>query len=155
MMKKKMRMCLVLATIFLMSSFSFAGSAQLEEIFGSNFHKVIGPATDEYNCLAYSLGVTDEWIWPWGTLDAGLADVDNYLGNYMYERTYTHSDANKIVAYYNPNSSLVGHFGKIITNGRTWDWGITRAKLGENELVETSKHECYVTMYGNIAAKYK
>lgn len=34
---------------------------------GSNC-EVIGPATDGYNCIAWSAGITDRWVWPGDTV---------------------------------------------------------------------------------------
>ena len=30
---------------------------------GKDF-EVLGPATKQYNCIAWSIGVTDQWVWP-------------------------------------------------------------------------------------------
>lgn len=31
---------------------------------------VTGPATGQYNCIAWSVGITDEWLWPGDTVQA-------------------------------------------------------------------------------------
>jgi hypothetical protein len=42
---------------------------------------VTDEATQRYNCLAWTLGITTSWIWPWGDRDATKAEFDSfYLG---------------------------------------------------------------------------
>ena len=33
-------------------------------------------ATDRYNCLAWTLGLSDRWVWPWGKRDATKKEFD-------------------------------------------------------------------------------
>jgi hypothetical protein len=42
-------------------------------------YDVIGPATQKYNCIAWSLGVTSRWVWP-GTSLSAFDDLDSQFG---------------------------------------------------------------------------
>lgn len=64
---------------------------------GDSF-EVIAPASENYNCISWSLGVTDRWLWPGnGTLEA----ADRLNGSYGYRRlaTLDYSPGDKIVVY--------------------------------------------------------
>jgi hypothetical protein len=37
---------------------------------------VTGEATQQYNCLAWTLGITNRWVWPWGSRNATKAEFD-------------------------------------------------------------------------------
>jgi hypothetical protein len=62
----------------------------------------------DYNCLAWALGVTNIWVWPW-TGNPSLAQVNTYMSNLGY----TASDGSiscDIYAY--GTTSAVVHFAR-------------------------------------------
>jgi type VI secretion system secreted protein VgrG len=49
--------------------------------------EVLGPATPTYNCICWSLGTTDSWVWPRaGGQPVTLADFDGLYSYYGYKR---------------------------------------------------------------------
>jgi hypothetical protein len=64
-------------------------SPQLRESFprlGENF-EVLGPSTRQYNCIAWSLGNTKEWVWPGKPgQPATVPDFDALYGKHGYTR---------------------------------------------------------------------
>jgi hypothetical protein len=65
-----------------------------------NDYEVLRPADLHYNCIAWSLGITDQWVWPGAT----VADFDRLYGNHSYRRIGTldyrlQPGAHKIVLY--------------------------------------------------------
>jgi type VI secretion system secreted protein VgrG len=74
---------------------------------GGNF-EVLAPRTKVYNCIAWSIGITNRWVWPGYTISA----FDQLYGSYGYRRISTKDyrlqpGVQKIVLY--------GHVSK---NGR-------------------------------------
>src|SRR5205085_4025122 len=51
---------------------------------GSNY-EVMAPGTARYNCIAWSLGITDSWVWP----GFNVADFDKLDAKYGYRRLKT------------------------------------------------------------------
>jgi hypothetical protein len=51
---------------------------------GQNF-EVLAPHTGIFNCVAWSLGITDRWVWPGNS----LADFDRTYGRHGYRRLRT------------------------------------------------------------------
>jgi hypothetical protein len=41
-------------------------------------------ATSQYNCLAWTLGISTSWIWPWGARNATKAEFDALYRNYGF-----------------------------------------------------------------------
>src|SRR5690349_11125748 len=37
-----------------------------------------------YNCLAWTLGITDSWVWPWGDRNATKAEFDALYSSYGF-----------------------------------------------------------------------
>ncbi len=50
-----------------------------------NNYEVLRPADRRYNCIAWSLGITDRWVWPGAT----VADFDRLYGSHGYRRINT------------------------------------------------------------------
>ncbi len=48
---------------------------------GSNY-VVLGPSNRKYNCIAWTIDVTDQWVWP----GAAVADFDRLYGRAGYKR---------------------------------------------------------------------
>jgi hypothetical protein len=45
---------------------------------------VTGNATTRYNCLAWTLGITTSWIWPWGPRYPTKAELDAFYRSYGF-----------------------------------------------------------------------
>lgn len=45
---------------------------------------VTDEATDRYNCLAWTLGITTSWIWPWGSRNATKPEFDALYRSYGF-----------------------------------------------------------------------
>lgn len=48
---------------------------------------VSGEATDQYNCLAWTLGITSQWVWPWGNRDPTKTEFDELYRSYDFRPT--------------------------------------------------------------------
>jgi len=108
--------------------------------------KKIGNYTDTYNCLAYALGITNDWVWEWWWGNPTLAQVDSYMSSQGYTKI-PYITSNCVVAY--GTEASVGHFSKNSS-------GIATAKLGSYELVEHISAYAYYSQstYGNPIAYY-
>ena len=45
---------------------------------------VLADANPTYNCLAWALGITDRWVWPWGTRQPLVAEFSQWLALHGY-----------------------------------------------------------------------
>jgi len=45
---------------------------------------VLGNATPVYNCLAWALGYTDRWVWPWGSNEPLLSVFNSWIAGHGY-----------------------------------------------------------------------
>ena len=97
--------------------------------------KIIGPQTPTYNCIAWSLGITNRWEWPGNK----VTDFDQLNGRYGYKRM-------KALDF-----SPVKGMEKIVLYGKKVDgrWEMTHqarqmpngkwtSKLGKSNLIEHS-----------------
>lgn len=96
-------------------------------------YEVLGPATKIYNCIAWSIGVTDHWVWPGDRIE----DFDRLYGQNGYRRIqgldYSHRpDLDKIVLYASskPNGRLVATHGARQLRDGSWS-----SKLGQLPLI--------------------
>ena len=107
----------------------------------------------ENNCLAYALGNTTSWIWPWGSSNPTLAQAESYmrgLGYSCYERWVYGPYEPCQVACYGWTSNIT-HFSKITSGGYCWQdgCGTCRAKWGHCEIFNHSNIDCYTNnVYG-------
>jgi hypothetical protein len=114
----------------------------------------------ENNCLAYALGNTTSWIWPWGSSNPTLQEVFNYLlSSYGYtsyrsysSQPYPHSCT---IACYGTLGNVT-HFSKIISGGLWWNSGTCRAKWGRCEIFSHSTLDPYTdNVYGSLIAMFR
>jgi hypothetical protein len=117
---------------------------------------VTGPPTGgssvpgSYNCIAWSLGITDDWVWPGRTVQ----DFDELYASYGWtvsqscEREYR----KRKVALYANNSDP-----DDCTHGsrETHDCGWHESKLGPSERIMHIKTELEGGEYGNIIKCYE
>ena len=41
-------------------------------------------ATRRYNCLAWTLGITSSWVWPWGSRNTTKTEFDAFYRGYGF-----------------------------------------------------------------------
>lgn len=100
--------------------------------------EVLGPATRRYNCIAWSLNVTDKWVWPGNR----VSDFDRLNGQHGYHRSAgldfrRHAFQDKIVLYGKKHSGGVEatHQARQLADG-SWS-----SKLGALPLIRHLKPE--------------
>lgn len=106
-----------------------------------------GQGDDRYNCLAYALGITDRWVWPWLN-NPSKKTVKKYLENKGYVVSTSASllsnisdNRRKIVAY--SNGDGITHFARAYT-AKT-----IVAKWGSLEVFYGNKYASYTNnVYG-------
>lgn len=109
--------------------------------------KKIGNYTDLYNCLAYAIGITNSWVWPWGLSCPSLSQLDVFMESEGYMRVSQYQ-SNCVVAY-GLSSSQITHFSKVVADTVT-------AKCGGWELMEHNEYDAYFAAgdYGSPQAFY-
>ena len=111
-----------------------------------NFH-ITGPSTWTYNCIAWSVGITDEWIWPGNTVavfDAFYAShgwTPSTNGKREYQK--------RKVALWADNS------GCQHGSRETYDCDWHESKCGSAERIMHDKFQMEGGGYGNIIKYYE
>src|ERR1051326_2149181 len=82
---------------------------------------VLGKATKDYNCIAWSLKITTQWVWP----GAGQADFDKLDGQYGFRR------ATKLDYSLEPGIEKIVLYGKKV-NGK---WEMTHQARDRKSVV--------------------
>lgn len=115
-------------------------------------YQELGPATNNYNCLAYALGNTSRWEWPWGSQNPTASQVNSYMKT-KGKNTYSLSEPATVgmIISYGTSSSSITHFSKVM--GPNY----SNAKWGKYELLQSLGHNPYkpVGPYGYAISKYK
>lgn len=88
----------------------------------------------ENNCLAYALGVTDRWIWPWNG-NPNLTQVTTYMSTWGYMPNGI--AVRRVYAY--GSSSGITHFSKNLSTSSIQ----VRAKWGQCETFTHSTNSPY------------
>lgn len=108
--------------------------------------QVSGPATPVYNCIAWTLGITTQWIWPGNN----IGDFDPYYNRIGYRRT---TDTNSPIAVWGYTFSQMTH-GSIsgLGHGPRWE-----SKCGADLRIQHGRDELGGPnpAYGRILAYYK
>lgn len=116
---------------------------------------VTGPATPygtpgRYNCIAWSVGITDEWLWPGDT----VADFDAFYALYGWTVSETCNreyQRRKIALYaYNSDPNDCKHGSR-----ETHNCGWHESKLGSHERIMHVRNELEGGSYGNIIRCYE
>lgn len=159
--KHKLISCIItLVTVLVGASSAFALS-QPTAVYDAvvktagNYAELAG-ATTSYNCLAYALGNTSSWVWPWGSNNPTISQVNTYLWNYdeylSHDMDTTNPDPpSEIIAY--GSTSSIAHFSKIA------DKNYTNAKWGSLERLQSLGWDPYKTYanggpYGSAVRQY-
>lgn len=104
---------------------SLLGSVSEYADFVKDFNKT-GNHTDVYNCLAYALGITNDWVWDWGINEPTISQFNSFMNSRGYTNVSTYS-SNCIIAY-GTTSTSIAHFAKSVNGG-------VSAKMGQAERV--------------------
>lgn len=100
---------------------------------------VLGEATSRYNCLAWALGRTDAWIWPWGTRNATAAEMTAFLRGRGYQPAFGGP-----LAVYGPGS--IAHAARF---SNRWS-----SKCGQLLLITHGIVEINGGVYGSLRQQY-
>lgn len=108
---------------------------------------VTDEATNRYNCLAWTLGITTNWVWPWGSRNATKAEFDS-----LY-RSYGFSPAGSgTIAAFGLNLNSMTH-GSITGPGHEPRW---ESKAGAWLRIQHSLGEMEGgSIYGNVLGFYR
>jgi hypothetical protein len=98
---------------------------------------VLGEATPRYNCLAWALGITSSWVWPWGGRNATDSEMTSFLRRYGLVPS---SSGSRLT--YGMSWSSIGHICRY--SGSTWGW---TSKVGRYLLI-THGRDALVGAYG-------
>lgn len=105
----------------------------------------------ENNCLAWALNNTTDWIWPWGSSNPSVSEVDSYLANYGYTNQGVQIMSERIYAY-GFGSSCVTHFARGFIGPVIYP---IDAKWGHYEVFYSSNTTPYTNnVYGGQVASY-
>jgi hypothetical protein len=119
----------------------------------TNFEVLATPAPKSYNCIAWSLGITDKWVWPGTT----IADFDKLNAKHGYRRLATvdlslKAGQQKIALYATRKSDgtvVCTHQALQAADG-TWT-----SKLGELPLIKHMTADAVGGgSYGEVVAVY-
>lgn len=112
----------------------------------------LADATPTYNCLAYALGNTSKWEWPWGSSNPTLTQVSDYMLT-KGKNTYPLSETATVgmIISYGTSTSNITHFSKVA------DANYSNAKWGQLERLQSLGHNPYKSTgpYGYAIRKYK
>lgn len=160
-MKKKIAVQVLLIIVFM---FGGALSAYAMEEPDSFYDAIAysweyeGPATTTYNCLAYALGSTSTWYWPWGSSNPTSDQVDSLMDTAGYDSYFYGSPFNPEIISYVADGNYTGtdddevvHFGKAFTGGTLI------SKWGSLELIESNSWNPFKTSgaYGPARKIYR
>lgn len=113
----------------------------------------------ENNCLAYALGNTTSWIWPWGYSNPTVAQTDSYMAGYGYAGVSPNAGGplrtTRVYAF--GSTSSVGHFAKNRNYTIVLRNDLTRAKWGHYEIFNHSNADPYKPLpdgYGPLVRRY-
>lgn len=109
------------------------------------------PGTNDYNCISWTVGVTNEWIWP---SSSSLAAWDAFYNSYGYTRSGATADNAAIAVW---KLGAVFEHGSVrknslIPNPHGFDW---ESKCGGLERVMHLRDALAGSSYGDIAYYYR
>lgn len=152
MKKKKFLVNLLLALVLV---FGGATSA-LAMYYPDSFYDAIaysweyeGPVDDDYNCLAYAIGNTSSWVWPWGANNPNSDQVDAAMSSWGYDAYFYGSPFAPDVISYVDDANYTGtdddevvHFAKAFSDGTII------SKWGQLELIKSDSWSPFKTSGG-------
>lgn len=102
----------------------------------------------ENNCLAYAMGNTTTWLWPWGADNPTVSTVQTWLAGQGYSGVLTGPLQGKLQMTAYALNGRVTHFARAITETTV------RAKWGHAEIFNHSNLDPYTNVvYGGLALR--
>lgn len=107
-----------------------------------------GPATGNYNCISWSVGITDQWLWPGYT----VAAFDSFYASYGWKPS-----ANGDREYQKRKVALWGFASDDCTHGsrETSDCDWHESKCGPQERIKHDRFQMQKGSYGDIIKYYE
>ncbi|HEX3043868.1 MAG TPA: LamG-like jellyroll fold domain-containing protein [Bacillota bacterium] len=106
--------------------------------------------TGVYNCLAYAVGNTKNWEWPWGAGTPNYTQLSTYMKDHGYPTASTSVMPFTRVIYYSGN-----HFTRVLT----WDANGNPLKViskwGGLEVIESGNYDPFKSVYGKATYYFK
>jgi hypothetical protein len=102
---------------------------------------VTDKATTAYNCIAWTVGITNRWLWP----GASLAHFDTFYGGYGFARS-----GSGPIAAWGPSTSAMTH-GSVSGPGHGPRW---ESKCGGDLRIQHGLNELVGGLYGHVIAFY-
>ncbi|HEV2804457.1 MAG TPA: hypothetical protein VGW57_05925 [Chthoniobacterales bacterium] len=102
---------------------------------------VTGEATPVYNCISWTVGVTDRWLWPGGT----MVNFDTFYRGFGFVR-----GANGPVAAWGRSTTDMTH-GSVSGPGHGPRW---ESKCGASLRIQHGLNELVSNAYGHVLAFY-
>lgn len=130
---RKIMVIIIITSLFSISANALYFPTYFYDNRASSYTK-IGDVDSDYNCLAYSLGITNDWVWPWGASNPSPYQAQNTL-NLLYGLDETSVFQGEIIAY--GNSNEITHFSK--ESG----FNTCKAKWGGLELFSHNSRDPY------------
>lgn len=133
--------------------------ASFSELFprlSSDTYRITSPASPQYNCIAWSLGITSHWWQPglcwspadWPPDDVSLGALERMFASMGYHNCEMHADPEpgfEKVALYALSGFLYTHAARQLPNGM-WT-----SKLGKGiDIEHRSIHDIEGPAYGNV-----
>ena len=108
---------------------------------------VTDEATRRYNCLAWTLGITTSWVWPWGSRNATKAEFDTLYRGYGFSPA-----GSGTIAAFGLNLNSMTH-GSITGQGHGPRW---ESKAGAWLRIQHGLGEMEGgSLYGNVLGFYR
>lgn len=115
--------------------------------------KIVGPSTEDYNCIAYAAGDSNRWWWPdginywpdWAPLEKSIESLLEAFAGLGFERCENAEteDGYQKLALYEENGAMK-HAAVLLPNGR---W---RSKMGQGPVIEHNSPESLANgIYGS------
>ena len=106
-----------------------------------NAAQVSGEATEIYNCIAWTVGITDRWIWPGNS----IATFDTFYRQFGYSRS-----SNGPIAAWGASTTQMTH-GCVTGSGHGPRW---ESKCGRGLRIQHGLTELEGSSYGRVLAFY-
>ena len=107
-----------------------------------NKAKVSGAATTKYNCIAWTVGVTNRWIWP----GSNLSDFDRFYNS----KGFIRSSNGPVAAWGHMKTNMTHGCISGVGHGPRWE-----SKCGSDLRIQHGLNELVGSMYGRVIAFYK
>lgn len=126
-MKVKRKLAILILTLMTIATISTPASAL---VYPNSYYDRIAwtweysaPNTETYNCLAYALGYTTIWVWPWGTTNPTSSQANSFMAGAGYRNVgWGYPINNPLIISYGSSSEVV-HFSKVSGYNSIAKWG--------------------------------